>query len=94
LFAQALAIIPHLSLNGLSKMVYDHLSEFFILEDPPQIFGIIQAIIVVAHNDIPRLMGLVLGFSRLLVMAKDIGGFHPIVISKVFRQLINHSIIL
>jgi hypothetical protein len=53
-----------------------------------------QAIIVVAHNDIPRLMGLVLGANRLLVMAKDIEGFRPIVVGKVFHQLISHSIVL
>jgi hypothetical protein len=35
-----------------------------------------------------------LGANRLLVMAKDIGGFHTILISKVFFQLISRSIVL
>jgi len=64
------------------------------LKTHPQFFGIIQTIIIVAHSDILRLMGLVMGANRLLVMAKDIRGFHPIVVSKVFCPLINHSIIL
>jgi len=35
-----------------------------------------------------------LGASRLLVMAKDIGGLHFTTISEVFLRLISHSIIL
>jgi len=34
LFAETLAIAPHLSLGGLSGMVYEHLSGCLILEDP------------------------------------------------------------
>jgi hypothetical protein len=34
LFAQALTIAPHLSLGGLSKMVYECLLGCFILKDP------------------------------------------------------------
>jgi hypothetical protein len=34
LFAQTLAIAPHLSLGGLSRMVYEHLSGYFIPKDP------------------------------------------------------------
>jgi hypothetical protein len=34
LFAQALAIVPHLSLGGLFGMVYECLSKCFILKDP------------------------------------------------------------
>jgi hypothetical protein len=32
--------------------------------------------------------------SKLLVMEKYIGDFHPIAVGEVFLQLINHSIIL
>ncbi len=32
--------------------------------------------------------------NKLLAMTKDIGGFHPIVVGKVFLQLISHSIVL
>jgi len=39
-------------------------------------------------------MALVLGASRLLAMAKDIGGLRPIIISEVFFLFINHSIVL
>jgi hypothetical protein len=36
----------------------------------------------------------VLRASRLLAMVKDISGLRPIVMSKVFVQLISHSIVL
>jgi hypothetical protein len=36
----------------------------------------------------------VLGANKLLAMAQDIGGLCPIIISKVFFQLISRSIIL
>ncbi len=39
-------------------------------------------------------MALMLGASKLLAMAKDSGGFHPIVIGKMFFQPINRSIVL
>jgi hypothetical protein len=39
---------------------------------------------VVARGYIPRLVALVLGASRLLAMAKDIGGLRPIIIGEVF----------
>jgi len=74
-------------------MVYEHLSKCFIPEDPPLgFFELFQAI--VAHRDTPRSMALVLGASKLLAMEKNIGGLHPIDISKVFFQLISHLIVL
>jgi hypothetical protein len=39
-------------------------------------------------------MALMLEVSKLLAMAKDTGGFHPIHVGKVFLQLINCSIVL
>jgi len=39
-------------------------------------------------------MALVLGASRLLVMAKDTSGFRPIIVGQVFLQLISCSIVL
>ncbi len=39
-------------------------------------------------------MVLMLGAKRLLAMAKDIGGLHPIAIGKVFFLLISRSIVL
>jgi hypothetical protein len=43
-----------------------------------------HATTVIARGDIPRLMALMLGVNKLLVMGKDIRGLHPIVINKVF----------
>jgi len=95
LFAQALAIVLHLSPGGLSRMVYEHFSRCLILEDPSSGFSeLLQVVVVVAHGDISRSMALVLKASKLLAMAKAIGGFCPITIGKVFFQLINYSIIL
>jgi hypothetical protein len=34
-----------------------------------------------------------LGASKLLTMVKDISGLRPIVVGKVFFQLISHSIV-
>jgi hypothetical protein len=73
-------------------MVMGHLSECFILEDPS--LGFSKSFqIVIAHGDILRSMALMLGFSKLLAMVKDIGDLHPIAIGEVFLRFINHSIV-
>jgi hypothetical protein len=94
MFTQALTIIPHLSSNGLFGMVYEHLSRCLIQEDPSlRLLGLFQVVVVI-HGDNPRLVALVLGVSKLLTMAKETGGFSPIAVSKMFFQLISHSIVL
>ncbi len=66
-------------------MVYEHFSRCFVPTDPSLGFlKLFQVIIVVAHGVIPKSMALVLGASKLLAMAKDTNGFHPIVVSEVF----------
>jgi hypothetical protein len=66
-------------------MVYEHLSKCFILEDPSLGFlKLFQVDVIVAHGVILKLMALVHGARRLLAMAKDTGGLHPIAIGKVF----------
>jgi hypothetical protein len=95
LFAHILATTLHLFSNGLSRMVYEHLSGCFISKDPSSWFSkLFQTIIVIAHGDIPRLMALMLQASRLLAMVKDFKGFCPIIVGEVFLRLISHSIIL
>jgi len=84
LFAQALTITPHLSSNGFSKLVYEHLLGCFIPKDPSSRFSKLFQVVVVACGDIPRTAALMLGVNKLLAMAKDIGSFHPIVVSEVF----------
>jgi hypothetical protein len=59
-----------------------------------KIFGIIPSFVVVTHGDIPRLVALVLGANKLLVMVKDTGSLCFIAIGKAFLQFINSSIIL
>jgi hypothetical protein len=66
-------------------MVFEHLFGSFILEHPSSGFlELFQATDVVVRGDIPRLVALVLGVSRLLAMAKDTNGLYLIVIGKVF----------
>jgi len=65
MFAQALAIALRLFLGGLSRMVYEHFSKCFILEDPSSMFSeLFQAITVVVCGNIPRLVALVLGDNK------------------------------
>ncbi len=57
----------------------------FHSKDPSSRFlEFFQAIIVVAHGNIPRSMALVLGANTVLTMAKDIGSFCPIAIGEAF----------
>lgn len=92
LFAQALTFVPHLFSSGLYGMAYEHHLGCFIPEDPSSRFSKLFQVVVIAHGDIFRSMALMLGFSRLLIMAKDIGGIFFIIVSKVFFGLISHSI--
>jgi hypothetical protein len=74
-------------------VVYEHLLGCFIPEDPSLGFSeLFQIAIVVACGVILRSTVLVLGASKLLVMAKDTNGFYPI--GEVFFLLINGSIVL
>ncbi len=83
-----------MSLSGLSRMVYEHISRCFIPKDPSSWFlELFQVAVVVAHGDIPRVMALMLGVNRSLAVVKDIGGFRPIIMN-VSLQFISHSIIL
>ncbi len=79
----------------MGRFFVEHLLGYFIPQDPSLGFlELFQAVLVVVHGDIPRLMALVLGANKLLAMIKNIGGFHPIVIGKVFLQFISQSIVL
>jgi hypothetical protein len=72
-------------------MVYEHFLGCFIPEDPSSRFS---ELFLVALGDILKSMALVLGVNKLLALAKDIGGFRPIIVGEVFFQLISRSIIL
>jgi hypothetical protein len=85
IFAQTLTMIPHLSLGGISKMVYEHLLRCFILKDPSSRFlELFQVVTIVAHGDTLKSMAQVLRASKLLAMVKDIGGLYLIVVGKMF----------
>jgi len=67
----------------------------FHTKDPSSKFSeLFQAATTFVHGGIPRLVALVLGVNRLLIMVKDIGNLHPSAIGEVFFQLISHFIIL
>jgi hypothetical protein len=94
-FTQALAIAPHLSSSGIYGRAYEHLLGCYISEDPSSRFlELFEVVVIVTHGDILGPMALVLKANKLLVLAKDIRGFHCIAIGKVFFQLINGSIVL
>lgn len=62
LFTQTLTIAPHLTLGGLSGMVYEHFLGCFIVKDPSLRFSkLFQVVVIVVCGDIPRLVGLMLG---------------------------------
>jgi hypothetical protein len=54
---------PHLFLDGLSRMVYEHLSKCFILKDPSLRFSKLFWVVVVVRGDTLKLVALVLGTS-------------------------------
>jgi hypothetical protein len=95
LFVQTLATTPHLSLDGFSGLVYEYLLRCFILEDPSlRVSKLFHVGVVVVRGDIPRLVALVLGANKLLAMANDTSGLHPIIVGEEFFQLISRSIVL
>jgi hypothetical protein len=65
-------------------MVYQHLSNCFIQEDPSSWFSKLFQIVVIVCGDILRLVTLVSGASRFLAMVNDIDGLCPITIGEVF----------
>jgi hypothetical protein len=75
-------------------MVYEHLFKCFIPKDPSSGFSKLFQVVVVIHKDISKSVALMLRASRLLAMAKDIGGFCVIAIGEVFLRLISRSIVL
>ncbi len=95
MFIQALATTRHLSSGGFPGMVFEHFSKCFILEDPSSRFSkLFQVVVIVVCGDIFKSMALMLGASRLLAIAKDTSGFHHIIVSEMFIQFINHSVVL
>jgi len=59
-------------------------SRCLILEDPSLGFLELFQIVAIVHEDIFRSMVLMLGASKLLTMAKNIGGFCSIVMGEMF----------
>jgi len=77
---QALIVVPHLFLGGLSRMVSEHFLRCFIPKDPSLGFlKLFQVVANVAHGDILKSIALMLGVSILLTE-----GFHCIVVGKMF----------
>jgi hypothetical protein len=95
LFTQALPDVPHLSLSGLFRMVYEHLLGCFIPKDPSSGFlELFQVAVVVVHGDMLKVMALMLGANILLVVVKDFGGIRLIIVNEMFLRLISRSIVL
>jgi hypothetical protein len=78
-----------MGLGGFFRIIYEHLSGCFIPKNPSLRFSkLFQVTIVNTCGDIPRLVALVLGVSKLLAMAKDIGGLRPITMGRCFFDLL------
>jgi hypothetical protein len=66
-------------------MVYEHISRCFIPKDPSSKFlELFQVVVTIVRGDILRSVALVLGVSRLLVMANDISSICHIILGEMF----------
>jgi len=88
LFAQALATTPHLSLDKLFGVVYEHLLQCFIPKDPSSRFLTLFQVVIIVSGDIPKSVALMLGTIKLLAMANDTNGPRLTTVGKMFFQLI------
>jgi hypothetical protein len=70
-------------------MVYEHILGCFIPKDTSSRFSkLFQVVVVVVCGNIFRSIALEMGTKRLLALAKDFGGFHPIVMKCFFYLLV------
>jgi len=71
--------MSHLSTNGLSRMVFEHLWNYFHLEDSTSgLLQLFQLCFHIAQSQIPPQITCVFGTTHLLTMTKPLGGVRPI----------------
>jgi hypothetical protein len=85
--------IQNLSISGHFGIVFEHLWDYFQLEDSvggfPQLFQLCSHI---TQGHIPCWITHILGVVHLLVMTKPLGGVCPIVIKKALYWLIGRNL--
>jgi hypothetical protein len=83
----------HLLTNGPFGMVFEHLRDYFHLEDLasefPQLF---QICFHIARGHIPPQIARIFGVVCLLTMTKPLGGVCPIVVGETLYQLTSHAL--
>jgi hypothetical protein len=85
--------MPHLSTSGPSRMVFEHLWDYFHPEDSargfPQLF---QLCFHIAQGHNPPQIARVLGATYLLAMTKILVGIRPIVMAKTLYRLTSRAL--
>jgi hypothetical protein len=80
--------MPHLSINGPSRIVFEHFRDCFHPKDLtsgfPQLF---QLCFHIVKGHIPLQIAHVLGAIHLLSMTEPSNGVHPIIMGKTLYQL-------
>jgi hypothetical protein len=83
--------MPHLSANGHSMMVFEHLWDCFHVEDSisgfPQLF---QLCFHITQGHIPPQIACVIGEVHFLAMTKVSGGVCPIVMGETLYRFTSH----
>jgi hypothetical protein len=73
----------HILASDPSGMVFEHLQDYFHLEDSTSGFRkLFQLCSHITHGHIPPQIARVLGTTCLLAMTKMLGGVHPIVVGE------------
>ncbi len=75
--------MPHLSISGHSRMVFEHLLKCFHPKDSAYgFFQLFQLCSHIAQGHIPPQIAHVLGVAHMLTMTKPLGEVHPIVMGE------------
>jgi hypothetical protein len=75
--------MPHLFANNPSRMFFEHLKNYFHLEDFANEFSqLFQLCFHITQGHIPRRIAHIFEMVHILTMTKHLGGIHPIVMEK------------
>jgi hypothetical protein len=85
--------MSHLLVNGISRMVFEHLRDYFHLEDSMSGFlQLFQLCFHIAHGHIPLRLTRVLGTTYFLTMIKLSNGVCLIVVGETSYQFTSHTL--
>jgi hypothetical protein len=87
--------MPHLSISIFFNMIFEHLWNYFHLENSASEFAqLFQLCSHITQGDIPHWIAHVFGAARLLTLTKALGGVRPIVVGKILYQLMSYTLCL